>query len=130
MNIEVEYDIGDEVWVIVSEEFRSEPCTGCDGGTITLRNGNKYRCLECAGSNKSASMRWVTLPEAVVVKFLDVWVDENGKTTNYTVFIPEHLRNFNRYMDSDTHYFDESLVFSTKEEAQIECDKKNHSGIV
>ena len=107
MEIRTKFGIKQKVWVIrLSEVF--EKCPICDGKERIKYKGEYFRCPECDGDGK-------------VRKIYPQWV------VKFRGSIKRIIINCNKEISYDVDYEneEEKNLFSTKEEAQKECDKRN-----
>jgi len=138
MKLESKYDIGQKVFHI-SQCKRKEwvSCDSCAGtGIITLVNNVKRKCPDCygrCGEYKYFDMQWEVVSQLTLAQIticarniIKTGIFDNiGKLSDEsnTTFEIEYMA-YESGVGSGSVYQEDNL-FSKKEEAQVECDKRN-----
>jgi DnaJ-class molecular chaperone len=111
------YNIEDEVFAVIeSYQTKPTPCDVCEGvGVFKTISGTDVKCMRCHGKGN-------VLVGFYIHKVYDykIGIDAiRNKSRNiyYTGYFDDE--------DSSTEWYLEDDLFSTKEEAQAECDKRN-----
>jgi hypothetical protein len=130
MIIETKYNLGDCVYPIwITGDYKWIPCKSCDStGQIKLADGEEVPCPKCYG--RKGEKVWQSDKWNVITQGFGTI----GKIEPCVYLSEYYGKNRITYMldstgvGSGTVYYEENL-FLTKEEAQIECDRKNELGI-
>lgn len=120
MNIKTKFTFGDMVIPIeLKEEKESVPCTGCDAtGTILLKDGREHSCPVCEGKGKVRVVKgkkWTPVTSLFGSTLL--------KVTQIAMF-EKIAAGEESYLLGNT-YYEADDVFSNREEAVAECEKRN-----
>ena len=140
MEIKSKYNINDVVWHISQDHPKVwVPCAACEStGSVVLKDGKSRSCPECygrLGATKYEPQQWLVsgkltigLVRVEVVNFKSTSMFDNvgeyegeGKQRQKTEYMA-----YETGIGSGKIYY-ESTLFSTQEEAQTECDKRNLS---
>lgn len=119
MKIKTKYNLGQDVYTIIHLNKQiKEKCPVCNGtGHVTL-NGNQYQCPECYGQGikvEWTSSGW-TVDQSSQIGRIDVSVKDD-------VYKESYMLKYSG-IDSGT-IWDVGDLFSTREEAEKECEKRN-----
>ena len=137
MIINSKYDLNQEVWKIrreMAQEFIT--CSACGGsGEITLLDDIKRNCPECygrKGENRSIAMEWMVVGVYTVgqVHATITNITSDGIFDNVGSYKDGETEEKYEYMCYETGIgsgtvHNEDSLFKTKEDAIIECDKRN-----
>jgi len=111
------YQIGQKVYAVEydGECANKETCKHCLGkGVYTIaETGEKVQCSYCGGDGYVITCK---IMAAVL-----------GKSTITSIIFFEETSQARYYIDFNNHkYIPESIIFLSKEEAQLKCDELNH----
>lgn len=129
MDIKTKFDFGQRVWGILkgTEEYR-ETCKLCKGnGRINITPERTISCPDCYGhgfNTKWKEKAWFIPSDDyycfVIQKIAVELYNPNNKSASKN-------RSWIYYMAASSGtMFDENNLFSSIEEAQLECDKRNN----
>lgn len=137
MKINTKYSLNDRVFLIESKkEHFLLPCTACSGeGFIDLNNGKRHLCPECYGRKSHTnykSEKWLPSMELTIGKITasTMNIDKTGMFDNIGEYKEGNTTKEIVYMAYETGIgtgtnWPENRLFSDKEQAQVECDKRN-----
>lgn len=124
MQINTKFNLNDYVYPIVcgGEEIWI-PCTTCDGsGIVKIKNSDReFQCPDCYGNkgrNEWTTNGWHLSNYKSQVGLIRTETDKNKSKTNYMLKATG--------IGSGTIWKEDDL-FSSKEEAQKECDLRNEN---
>lgn len=128
MDIKTKFNIGDKVVIIecCSKEV-FENCTTCNGTKEIIVKDKIFDCPDChgyGGETKWLPVEWRIINDDGILsgydKIIKIEVEVTKKETNIKYMLGH------RYSQSSLgNYWFEDCVFSTIEEAQAECIKRN-----
>lgn len=138
MKFETQHSFGDVVYNIWREtEKVFEPCTFCENGRIIGKDGTALFCPECYGKGgrfDHKNLQWRIVGQLTIGE-----IRINARAEDTVGHEPGTI--FNNYGPQENHYkesymcketgigsgtcHDVETLFKTKEDAQVECDKRN-----
>lgn len=142
MKFETKYSFGDVVYNIWREmEKVFEPCTFCEDGRVTGKDGSTCVCPECngrLGETVHRNKQWRVIGQLTIGE-----IRINARAEDTVGMEPETI--FNNYGPQENHYketymcketgigsgtvHNSETLFKTKEDAQAECGKRNAQDI-
>lgn len=126
MIIETKFKPGDKVYAICSryeDQSLNAPCPTCNGMGKVSMFGLSLPCRSVFGADiKCKNGNLVSLRKTWRVRSYPIFIDlVSIKINDYeTSVLYEEIGS------EESDYIEESFCFSTKEEAQTECDRRNN----
>lgn len=115
MKLETKFDVGDKVYsIITATPYEEQRCSMCAGiGSIPYMQGH-VTCPLCHGSKvelKVSGNPVYIVSDKFTIKEIRIRIEDN--------------QIFEDYLTDNDLYYSSANTFSSKEEAQKECDKRS-----
>lgn len=137
MDIKTKFNLGDRIFIIhESYQDKEIKCTTCKGSSfVQISNTNrKIQCSDCFNGivRKRLPIKYHIINNGLPLKIGKITVEKYRET----YLNKKNTSNKNKiyYMCDETGVgsgtcWNEDICFKTKEEAQLECDKRNDKNL-
>lgn len=122
ITVETKFKVGDGVWFAdLFYDKKPVPCTFCNTtGIVTGADNTVRSCPKCYGQKQveiECNQQWACYAKPVVIQEIHIYYAADK--VKYHYMMGRHPGDF------AVTPFREERIFSSVEEAQVECDRKN-----